>query len=111
MVNSEMDALRQETQLMQKAVKQLKDAITSLDIQLSSIQAGIELVQALSLQGRLSVPFLRLPPPPALFIVRNWGVLFNSFVLLSFEKMVILEVSMQGAMNMALRPDVKQKIV
>ena len=35
----------------------------------------------------------------------------NSFVLLSFEKMVILEVSMTGAMNMALRPDVKHKIV
>ena len=52
MVKGEMDALRQETQLMQKAVKQLRDAISSLDIELSSIQAGTELVQLLSLQGR-----------------------------------------------------------
>ena len=36
---------------------------------------------------------------------------FNSFALLSFEKMVIFEVSMMGAVNMALRPDVKHKIV
>ena len=35
----------------------------------------------------------------------------NSFVLLSFEKMVILEVSMTGAMIIALRPDVKHKII
>ena len=46
MVNSEMDALRQETQLMQKAVQQLRDGISSLDIQLSGIQAGTELVQS-----------------------------------------------------------------
>ena len=39
------------------------------------------------------------------------GIVFNSFILLSFEKMVILEVSMMGAVNMALRPDVKRKIV
>ena len=38
-------------------------------------------------------------------------LLINYFVLLSFEKMSILEVSMTGAMNIALRPGVKHKIV
>ena len=35
----------------------------------------------------------------------------NSFVLLTFEKIVILEVSMTGAVNMPLRRAVKHKIV
>ena len=35
----------------------------------------------------------------------------NSFALLSLEKIVIFEVSMTGVVNMALRPDVKHKIV
>ena len=35
---------------------------------------------------------------------------FNSFAFLTFLKTVIVEVSMTGAMNMALRPDVKHNI-
>ena len=31
---------------------------------------------------------------------------FNSFVLLTFDKTVILEVSRMGTMNLALQPDV-----
>ena len=46
----------------------------------------------------------------AIHLLVNIPFHFNSFVLLSFE-MVIFEVSMTGAVNMALRPDVKHKIV
>ena len=35
-----------------------------------------------------------------------WTTNFNSFVLLTFDKTVILEVSRTGTINLALRPDV-----
>ena len=36
---------------------------------------------------------------------------FNTFSVTTFEKTVLLQVRMTGAMNMALRLDVKHKIV
>ena len=46
-----------------------------------------------------------------LLIANSYGMLhllymFNSFVLLTFDKTVILEVSRTGTINLALRPDV-----
>ena len=44
MVKSEMDALQQEMQLMEKGIRQLKDAISSVDKQLENISSGTALL-------------------------------------------------------------------
>lgn len=40
MINSEMDALQQEVQQMEKSMQELKSAISSVDDQLHEIQTG-----------------------------------------------------------------------
>ena len=49
MVDSEMDALQQEVQLMQKGVRQLNEAIISVDKQLENICSGTSILESLSI--------------------------------------------------------------
>ena len=53
MVKSEMDALQQEMQLMEKGVRQLKDAINSVDKQLENIFSGTALLYVIKTHTKL----------------------------------------------------------